>query len=167
MRLSVGDAVVYGTHGIGRIVAREEREVLGARREVVVVELAGGLTATLPLERAKEHLRPLASKDVIRKVQETLRTDRTLRSDPWLSRRREALEKLAAGDPVQLAEIVREGAQREKMRRGNGGKSGLSPGERDLFTRAWKLLAGEIASARGIDVAEADRWIEEQLASAE
>ena len=30
--------------------------------------------------------------------------------------------------------------------------------------KAWKLLSGEIAVARGIEQSEADGWIDEQLA---
>ena len=42
MKLAVGDVVVYGNHGIGRIAARREQAVLGATREVVVIELEDG-----------------------------------------------------------------------------------------------------------------------------
>ncbi len=48
----------------------------------------------------------LADEEAMHRVQETLRADRDLSADPWLSRRRQTLAKLTAGDPVQLAEIV-------------------------------------------------------------
>jgi RNA polymerase-interacting CarD/CdnL/TRCF family regulator len=163
VKLAVGDMVVYGTHGIGRVKAREEQLVLGATREVVVLELADGLTVTLPLGRAREQLRPLASEADMDRVQEALRVDRVLSGDPWLSRRRETLAKLTGGDPVQLAEIVGEGAQRERALRAKGNKPQLSSGEREIFVKAWKLLSDEIARARGIQEAAADGWIDEQL----
>lgn len=164
MKLAVGDEVVYGTHGIGRVAAREEQVVRGATREVVVLELPNGLTVTLPLGRAREQLRPLATEAVMHRVEEKLREDRVLSVDPWLSRRRETLAKLADGDPVQLAEIVGDGAQRVRTMRANGSKPQLSPGEREIFLKAWKLLSDEIARARGIQQAAADGWIDEQLA---
>lgn len=163
MRLAVGDVVVYGTHGIGRIAAREQQMVLGATREVVVLELEEGLTVTLPLGRAQEQLRPLASEADMDRVREALREDRVLSRDPWLSRRRETLAKLTGGDPVELAEIVGDGVQRERARQAKGDKPRLSTGEREIFVRARNLLSGEIARARGIQQAEADGWIEEQL----
>lgn len=163
VKLAIGDMVVYGTHGIGRVTAREERLVLGATREVVVLELADGLRVTLPLSRAREQLRPLASEADMHRVQEVLREDRALSVDPWLSRRRETLAKLTGGDPVQLAEIVGDGAQRERKLRAKGNKPQLSSGEREIFVKAWKLLSGEIARARGIHEAAADGWIDEQL----
>jgi CarD family transcriptional regulator len=163
VKLAVGDVVVYGTHGIGRIAAREEQDVLGEKGKVVVLELAEGLTVTLPLGRAQEQLRPLASEADMRRVQETLRGERVLSVDPWLSRRRATLAKLTGGDPVELAEIVGDGAQRERTLRANGSNPQLSPGEREIFVKAWQLLSGEIALARGLEQAEADSWIDEQL----
>jgi hypothetical protein len=44
VRLAVGDVVVYPSQGGGPVVAREHRLVVGAVREVVVVELADGLS---------------------------------------------------------------------------------------------------------------------------
>lgn len=163
MRLAVGEAVVYGTHGIGRIVARDERVVLGEKQEVVVVALDDGLTVTLPLAAALAHMRSPASEAEMRRVRKTLRGERALSLDPWLSRRREALEKLTGGDLVQIAEIVREGAQRERIKREKGGGSQLSSGEREIFVKARKLLSGEVALALGLQPTAADGWIEEQL----
>jgi RNA polymerase-interacting CarD/CdnL/TRCF family regulator len=163
VKLAVGDVVVYGTHGMGRVAALKEQVVLGATRDVVVLELADGLTVTLPVERAREQLRPLASEADMDRVQETLREDRVLSVDPWLSRRRETLAKLTGGDPVELAEIVGDGAQRERTQRAKGNKPQLSSGEREIFVKAWQLLSGEIARARGLQQAEADSWLDEQL----
>jgi CarD family transcriptional regulator, regulator of rRNA transcription len=163
VKLAVGDLVVYGTHGIGRVVARKEQAVLGTTREVVVIELEDGLTVTLPLERAREQLRPLATEADVRRVRKTLRDDRALSIGPWLSRRQATLQKLTGADPVQLAEIVSEGAQRERMRLAKGSKPQLSAGEREIFVKARKLLSGEIAQALGIQPSAADGWIDEQL----
>jgi len=163
MTFAVGDLVVYGTHGIGRVVAREQRAVLGQSQEVVVVELEDGLTATLPLELAREQLRSSATEAEMREVRKALRGERVLSVDPWLSRRRQTLEKLSAGGPVQLAEIVSEGAQRERMRRAKN-NSALSAGEREIFVKAKRLLSGEVALALGLQPAAADGWIDEQLA---
>ena len=52
---------MYPAHGAGRVAAREKRVVLGAEQEVVVLELADGLSVTLPMQRARELLRPLVS----------------------------------------------------------------------------------------------------------
>lgn len=164
MNLDVGDVVVYANHGVGRVAAREQQTVLGTTRDVVVLELDGGLTVTLPLELAHEQLRSLASEKDLRRVRMALRDDSQLSVDPWLSRKRETLVKLTGGNPVELAEIVSEGAQRERLRLARGSKPQLSSGEREIFAKARRLLSDEIALALGIQPAAADGWIDEQLA---
>ncbi len=167
MRLAVGDAVVYGAHGVGHIAARKEQVADGVTREVVVLELDDGLTVTLPLERAREQLRPVASKADVTRLRETLREDRDLSFDPWLSRRRDTMEKLQAGTLDGLAEIVSEGAQRERLRLASGATSRLPTAERDVFLKARGLLSDEIALALSLPTSAAEDWIDEQLARSE
>src|SRR6266540_1633035 len=146
--------VVYASHGAGHVAARERRVVLGKRQEVIVLALAGGLSVELPMGRAHELLRPLASEADMSRVQKALGADHSVSGDPWLKRRRDSQAKLTGGDPIELAEIIRDGAHRE---------SPLSPGERELFVKARQLLSTEIALARGVEPAEANAWIDEQL----
>src|SRR5437868_420817 len=156
--------VVYASHGAGHVAAREKRVVLGKRQEVIVLALAGGLSVELPIERAHELLRPLASEAEMSRVQKTLSADRAVSAGPWLKRRRDSQAKLTGGDPVELAELIRDSAHREWTLPAKSTKSQLSPGERDLFVKARQLLSNEIALARGVKQAEANAWIDEQLA---
>ena len=165
VRLAVGDVVVYGAHGVGHVVARERRVVLGDVQEILVLELADGLSVTLPVERARGLLRPLLSEADLRRVQETLRGDQTLSEGGWLKRRKDTQVKVTGGDPLGLAEVVRDGARRERRLIAKGTGSQLSPSERGLYIRARRLLSGEIGLAHGLEPAEADAWIEEQLAA--
>jgi CarD family transcriptional regulator len=160
VRLAVGDMVVYAPHGAGSVAARERRVVLGKRQEVVVLALSGGLSVELPMERARELLRPLASESDISRVQTTLGADPADNRDPWLKRRRDSQAKLTGGDPIELAELIRDSAHREWTL---PAQSQLSLGERDLFVKARQLLSDEIALARGVEPAEANAWIDEQL----
>ena len=164
MKLGVGDAVVYPGHGAGRVAAREKRVVFGAEQEVVVLELGDGLSVTLPMQLACELLRPLVSEAGLSRVQETLREDGALSGDVWVKRLKQVQAKLRGGDPLELAEIVRDGARRERALTPNGTSSKLSINEKALCVKARKLLAGEIGLARGLDRAEVDAWIDEQLA---
>jgi CarD family transcriptional regulator len=164
VRLAVGDVVVYAAHGVGRVAAREKRMVLGGSQEILVLELADGLSVTLPVERARELLRPLLSKTDLRRVQKTLREDHTLSEDGWLKRRKNTQAKLKGGDPLGLAEVVRDCARHEQRLIAKHAGSQLSPSESDLYKRARRLLTDEIGLARNLEPAEADAWIEEQLA---
>lgn len=164
MEFAVGDAVVYGTHGIGRVISREQQ---GAAGELIVLELGEGLTVRLPLERAHEQLRPVATKADVSRVRDMLREERSVSFDPWLSRRREVMEKLAAGTLAGLAEIVSDGAQRERIRVANGTPPGLPTAERGVFLKARELLSKEVAVALSLQPAAADDWLEQQLARSE
>jgi CarD family transcriptional regulator len=163
VRLAVGDMVVYAPHGAGHVAAREKRVVLGKRQEVIVLALAGGLSVELPMERAHQLLRPLAREADISRVQKTLGADHAVSKDPWPKRRRDSQTKLTGGDAIELAEIIRDSARREWRLPAKGTKSQLSPGERAFFVKARELLSNEIALARGLDPAEANAWIDEQL----
>jgi CarD family transcriptional regulator len=163
VKFDVGDRVVYGNHGVGRIAARARQDVLGRKQEVVVVELDDELTVTLPIERARSQLRPVVSGADLKRVREALRDDVQLSTDNWLSRRGETLRKLTAGQPVALAELISEGAQRARVRSAQGAKPQLSPGEQELFGRARSLLSGEIAIALDVDLDTAQEWIDRYL----
>lgn len=156
--------VAYGSHGAGPVAARETRIVAGKRQEVVVLALANGLSIELPLERAQELLRPLADEAALAHVQKTLSQDQAASGDTWLKRRQDSLAKLSNGDPVSLAEIIRDGASRDVTVSNTRVKSALSPGERELSTKARELLSIEIALVRGLEQGEANTWIDEQLA---
>ena len=163
--MSVGDVVVYGQHGPGRIAARDERVVLGAAQEVLVLEFGDGLSVTLPIERARALLRPVLGEEDLVRVQETLRVEHALSDDGWLRRRKATEEKMAGGDPLGLAEVVRDGARRQQRLMPKSGGSKLSTSEKDAYLKALKLLSEEIGLARGVEPAEAEAWIEQQLAA--
>ena len=164
MKLAVGDAVVYPARGAGRVATREKRVVLGAEQEVVVLALGDGLSVTLPMQLARELLRPLVSEAGLSRVQETLREDGALSGDVWVKRLKQVQAKLRGGDPLELAEIVRDGARRARTLSANGTNSKLSLWEKGLCVKARQHLSGEIGLARGLDRAEVDAWIDEQLA---
>ena len=165
MRLAVGDQVVYPGHGVGRVSAREQRTVDGTKQDLLVLSLSEGLSVTLPVERAEALLRPLLTEAELSRVGETLREDSAPSGDVWVKRMKATQVKLASGDPLELAEIVRDGALRQRSLIAKGNGSHLSASERDLYVRARRLLSGEIGLAHGLDPGDADAWIEEQLAT--
>lgn len=165
VQLDVGDLVVYGNHGIGRVVARRSAAVGGVETETVVVELSDGMTITLALDQARTRLRsPLGPADIPR-VRETLQTESAASSEPWLKRRRLIQARLSEGDPLAIAEIVREGADRQRAKAARS--TTLSAGEKALYSRARQLLAGELGVALDLDEAGANAWIDEHALPAE
>jgi RNA polymerase-interacting CarD/CdnL/TRCF family regulator len=53
---------------------------------------------------------------------------------------------------------------RDRALSANGTRSKLSVSERALCVKARELLTGEIRIVRNVDQAEADAWIDEQIA---
>jgi|GEM_PF-789386 len=157
LRLSVGDRVVYASHGIGRI---ESREHHGASGELLILVFESGLKVTLPLERAQNALRSLSGEPELEEVQRTLGGDSTPAAlEHWSRRHRNAQAKLVGGSVSGLAEIVRDGAHRERARL----KGGTAPIRNQLYRTARKLLVAEVAAARGIEPDAADAWIGLQI----
>ena len=165
MELKVGTIVAYPPHGVGRVAKREKRVILGVDEEVVVIELANELSVTLPISRAEEQLRPPATEADLKKVQKALREEGVVSEEIWSKRVQQAQEKLRSGDPLELAEIVRDGVRREQGKTSNGTPTKLSTSERALHLKARELLSGEIGVTRGLEPAEAEAWIDEQLAA--
>ena len=163
MRLAVGDVVVYASHGIGRIESAHAAE--GAQPAGIILVLENGLRVTLPLVRAREALRRLSGEPELEDVRLTLRADVAPSAGPWPQRRRFVQEKLTAGEVGGLAEIVRDGLQRERrLTTASSKRSSGRPLANEDFRKARRLLAAEIAASRGIEPEAADAWIVQQVA---
>jgi RNA polymerase-interacting CarD/CdnL/TRCF family regulator len=155
-RLTVGDLVVYASHGIGRVESRDDH---GDNGEMLVLVFENGLKVTLPLDRAQSTLRALSGEEELEAVQRTLRSDSPPTSEHWSRRHRNSQAKLVGGTVGGLAEIVRDGVQRERER----AKGRTAPITNQLYRTARKLLIAEVAVVRGIEPDAAEAWIVQQI----
>jgi RNA polymerase-interacting CarD/CdnL/TRCF family regulator len=160
--LSVGALVVYGSHGIGRVCARTTEKRDRAGEATVVLEFQSGLSVILPLERAETCLRPPAGASELADVRATLRCRDVPVERSWQARTRATRARIAVGEPAGLAEVVRDGVERQR-RHATG--STLSSVEQELYLKARRLLVPELVHAAGIDEVEAEAWIDDQLKS--
>ena len=156
LRLAVGDRVVYASHGIGRVESRADH---GENGEMIVLVFESGLRVTLPLDRAQNALRSLSGEPELEEVRRTLGSDSPSTAvEHWSRRHRNAQAKLVGGSVNGLAEIVRDGVQRDRARV----KGGTAPIRNQLYRTARKLLVAEVSAARGIEPDAADAWIVQQ-----
>jgi CarD family transcriptional regulator len=77
----------------------------------------------------------------------------------WNRRFKHNREKIKTGDVFELAEVVRNLAIRET-------EKGLSTGEKQMYTRAKKILASELMYALEMEEDEAEGHLEDLIAEA-
>ena len=104
------DFVVYPTHGVGRILGTESRDVDGTMLEMLVVRFEHErMTLRVPLEKARSlGLRTLSSKKQMEQAITTLQGKARVRRTMWSRRAQEYEAKIKSGDPVSIAEVVRD-----------------------------------------------------------
>jgi CarD family transcriptional regulator len=157
LALDVDDVVVYASHGVGRVAVR--------RPESIVVEFAkGGLSITLPIERAAECIRRVSTEAEIADLGQTLGGAESAAEPNWQRRLKAARAKVASGDAVDLAEVIRDTSRRGERTTARSEPGKISLTERQLYLKARQLLADEIGASRGVDPALADEWIGDQIA---
>jgi len=151
----VGDKVVYPHHGAGKILRKEMKEVLGQRREYLTIQiLYNEMTVMVPTENAdRAGLRKVIGEETVDEVLAVLRDDGTQMPKNWNRRFKHNREKIKTGDVYELAEVVRNLAIREI-------EKGLSTGEKQMYTRAKKILASEFMYALDKDEEGAEEYLD-------
>src|SRR5438270_12576591 len=154
----VGDKVVYPHHGAGTVVKKEQREVLGQKREYLTIQiLHNDMTVNVPCENAdKVGLRRVIDEDMVEKVLKALTGSGTVMPKNWNRRFKHNRDKMKTGDIFELAEVVRNLSLRDH-------EKGLSTGEKQMFVKAKKILASELMYAKMMDEDEAGVWLDEVL----
>ena len=153
-----GDFVVYPTHGVGRILGTESREISGATIEMLVVRFEHDrMTLRVPMEKARSlGLRTLSSKKQMEQAITTLQAKARVRRTMWSRRAQEYETKIKSGDPVSIAEVVR-----DLHRRTNQSEQSYS--ERQMYQAALERLAREFAAIEKIDQEAAATKLEDLM----
>ena len=154
------DFVVYPTHGVGRILGTETREISGTTIEMLVVRFEQDrMTLRVPMDKARSlGLRTLSTKkqmDQAITMQGKARVRRTM----WSRRAAEYETKIKSGDPVSIAEVVR-----DLHRRTNQSEQSYS--ERQMYQAALERLAREFAAIEKIDQEAAAMKLEDLMDAA-
>src|ERR671916_642216 len=111
----IGDSVVYPHHGAGKVLKKEQKEVLGEQREYLTIKiLHNDMTVMVPCENAgKAGLRRVICDEDVQKVLSVLRDDVSEMPKNWNRRFKHNRDKIKTGDVFELAEVVRNLAIRE------------------------------------------------------
>jgi len=154
----VGDNVVYPHHGAGKVLKKETKEIFGEKQEYLTIKiLHNDMTVMVPCCNAgKAGLRRVIDEETVKKVLDVLRDDVSEMPKNWNRRFKHNRDKIKTGDIYELAEVVRNLAIREQ-------EKGLSTGEKQMFTRAKKILASELMYALEMEEDEAEEHLDELL----
>src|SRR4051812_45197661 len=159
IEFEIGDNVVYPHHGAGKVLKKEKRKMFGEEREYLTIKiLHNDMTVMVPCENAgKAGLRRVIDEETVKKVLAVLQDEVSEMPKNWNRRFKHNRDKIKTGDIYELAEVVRNLAIREH-------EKGLSTGEKQMFTRAKKILASELMYALDKDEDAAEAYLDELLA---
>jgi CarD family transcriptional regulator len=159
MTFKVGETVVYPHHGAALIEAIESRVIKGEERRYLVLKVTqGDLTVRVPADNVDlVGVRDVVNQEGLDRVFEVLRLPHTEEPTNWSRRYKANLEKLASGDVIKVAEVVRDLWRRERDR-------GLSAGEKRMLAKARQVLVSELALAENTNEDKAETLLDEVLA---
>ena len=136
-----GEFIVYPSHGVGQIVGIEEQEVAGAKLELFVIHFVKDkMTLRVPTAKiAAVGMRKLAEPPIVKRALETLKGRARIKRTMWSRRAQEYEAKINSGDPLAIAEVVRD------LHR-NSGQPDQSFSERQIYEAAMDRLAAELGA---------------------
>jgi CarD family transcriptional regulator len=153
--ITVGDYVVYPTHGVGEVKSIVEETIAGQPTEFLVVSFAKNrMTLKIPVDKIEiSGLRKLSSEHEIKKAIEVMKTSPQAKRIVWAKRALEYEEKINSGNPNTVAEVVRDLYK-------HADRTEQSFSERQIYEQALSRLADEYAAIFGMPSDEAVAKIE-------
>jgi CarD family transcriptional regulator len=158
IEFEIGDNVVYPHHGAGKVLRKELKDILGESREYLTIKiLHNDMTVMVPTENAAlAGLRRVIDEETVKKVLAVLQDECSEMPKNWNRRFKHNRDKIKTGDIYELAEVVRNLAIRES-------EKGLSTGEKQMYTRAKKILASELMYALDMNEDEVEVHLDDLL----
>ena len=144
----IGDRAVYPAQGVGVVENIESREFCGQTHDFYILRIIDNdMTIMVPVGNANQvGLRTLISKDKVETIYNVLEEKQigSLAIASWSRRQREYNDKIKTGDPIDVAEVLRELYLIKEEKE-------LSYGEKKVLELARRLLVKELALAEGIE----------------
>jgi len=150
-----GDFVVYPAHGVGQVTDRQTTTVAGQNLDLIAIHFTKDkMTMKIPSDQALEKgLRQVATPVMMETVEKVLCKKNKPKRIQWSKRSAEYTAKIGSGDPVALAEVIRELYKDPAL-------ATQTYSERQLYEKAMARLAPEYAVIQGIPEADAQAKIE-------
>ena len=136
-----GDYVVYPTHGVGKVERIATEEIAGHKLELIHITFEENrMTLRVPVTKARTAgLRKLSTRKTFDDALNLLRGRARIKRTMWSRRAQEYEAKINSGDPMSIAEVVRD------LHR-NAGQPDQSFSERQIYEAAMDRLSAELAA---------------------
>ncbi len=156
-----GEFVVYPTHGVGKVTGVETREIAGSELKLFVIDFEQEkMTLRVPVGKAKvAGLRRLSTRKVMETAMATLKRRARVKRTMWSRRAQEYEAKINSGDPISIAEVVRDLYRKSDQ-------PDQSYSERQIYQAALERLCRELSAIEKIDGMAATERVERVLEAA-
>ncbi len=150
--------MVYPTHGVGKVVAVATEEISGFDLKLFVIKFAAEkMTLRVPVSKVAESgLRKISTREKMESAMTTLRGRARAKRTMWSRRAQEYEAKINSGDPVAIAEVVRD------LHR-NPDQPDQSYSERQMYEAALGRLSHELALVEKIELDAAAERVQNLL----
>jgi CarD family transcriptional regulator len=153
-----GQYVVYPTQGVGKLLRVEELTIGDQKLKMMVIDFERNhMTLRVPLDRAEiSGLRPLSSAKKLDEAINVAKGKAGAKRMIWARRAAQYEENINSGDPMKLAEVVRDLQRRTAT-------DTMTFSARQLYLRALERMAQEFAILHKMDLEAASEKIEDIL----
>ena len=151
---ATGEYVVYPAHGVGKVSDVTKQTIAGTELELIVVNFdKDKMTLRIPMAKAKATgLRKISDTTTLSIALATLKGKAKVKKVMWSRRAQEYENKINSGDPVAIAEVIRDLHRNENL-------AEQSYSERQIYEQALDRLSNEYAVSENISTADATKKI--------
>ena len=156
-----GDFVVYPSYGLGKINGIQNELIGGKRIKVFVISINERVILRVSADKIQDlGLRKLSSKDRMKDAFAILKgKSKKKKKTMWSRRAQEYETKILSGDPVLIAEVLKELYKKDDF-------DDSSFSEKQIYSSALDRLARELAAMQKLDKETATKKLEEILSEA-
>ena len=152
LTFNAGEYVVYPTHGVGKVADVTKQNIAGYELELLVVNFdKDKMTLRIPTSKIQHvGLRKISDDKTMNEAFATLKGKAKIRKIMWSRRAQEYENKINSGNPVAIAEVIRDLYRNENI-------AEQSYSERQIYEQAVSRLASEVSVYSNCSIEEANK----------
>ena len=152
LTFNAGEYVVYPTHGVGKVADVTKQNIAGSELELLVVNFdKDKMTLRIPTSKIQHvGLRKISDDKTMNEAFATLKGKAKIRKIMWSRRAQEYENKINSGNPVAIAEVIRDLYRNENI-------AEQSYSERQIYEQAVSRLASEVSIYSNCSIDEANK----------